>query len=572
MEPSQKAIDYLLANPDTANFFDEKFGQGMAAKILSSYKKEEEQKPLSSTEVLSGFARNIVPSTGKMISELVHAVTSPIETAKTAYLTAEGAVRNILPKQVVDFADKFNMNPELSRQAVQMADAVGGVYKERYGTIEGFKKALATDPASVMADMATLLTGGAGAAKTVAGIPSKVSPVLEATAAAAQKAASYVDPLSLAAKGISSVGKVIPKAATAALGSTSGVGSEAISQAFRAGKEGGQVGQSFVENLRGKADMQDVLDIAKSNLEAIRKQRSDVYKANIQNIKNDATVLNFKGIDDAVNQAFDAFTFKGKPKNDLAIQKLEDVKAKIDDWKSLDPVEFHTPEGFDALKQSIGQILEDLKPRTPSDTAVKGVYNAIKNEINKQAPTYAKTMKAYSDSTDLIREIERSLSLGDKSSADTAMRKLQSVMRNNVNTNYGQRMALMKELEQVGGKEMMPALAGQAMSDVAPRGIQRATAPLGAIGLASAGGIPAAVLGAMLSSPRVVGEAAYLAGKTSALPGRAMGGLLDLESQLPSKLQLGSTLQQLPELPGLDARTLNLLYQLRQREEENSKE
>lgn len=566
MEPSQKAIDYLLANPDTANFFDEKFGQGMAAKVIASQKKEEETKPLSAADVVSGFARNIVPSTGKLISELAHAVTSPVETAKTAYLTAEGAVRNILPKQVVEFADKFNMNPELSKQAVQMADAVGGIYKERYGTLDGFKKALATDPASVMADMATLLTGGAGAARAAAAIPSKVAPALEATASVAQKAASYVDPLSLAAKSISGAAGIIPKAATAALGSTSGVGSEAVSQAFRAGKEGGQVGQSFIENLRGKADMQDVLDVAKSNLEAIRKQRSDVYKANIENIKNDATVLSFKGIDDAVNQAFNAFTFKGKPKNDLAIQKLNEVKEKITDWKALDPAEYHTPEGLDALKQSIGQILEDLKPRTPSDTAVKGVYNAIKNEINKQAPTYAKTMKAYSDSTDLIREIERSLSLGDKASADTAMRKLQSVMRNNVNTNYGQRMALMKELEQAGGREMMPALAGQALSDVAPRGIQRATAPLGAIGLASTGGIPAAVLGAMLSSPRVVGEASYLAGKAAALPGQSMRGLLDLEARLPSEFQISP--RQLPELPTLDASTLNLLYQLRQREEE----
>ena len=59
MEPSQKAIDYLLANPDTANFFDEKFGQGMAAKVLASQKKEEETKPLSAADVVSGFARNI---------------------------------------------------------------------------------------------------------------------------------------------------------------------------------------------------------------------------------------------------------------------------------------------------------------------------------------------------------------------------------------------------------------------------------------------------------------------------------------------------------------------------------
>lgn len=38
MEPSQRAIDYLRANPHTADLFDEKFGQGMAANVLSSTK------------------------------------------------------------------------------------------------------------------------------------------------------------------------------------------------------------------------------------------------------------------------------------------------------------------------------------------------------------------------------------------------------------------------------------------------------------------------------------------------------------------------------------------------------
>ena len=564
MEPSQKAIDFLIANPDTANFFDEKFGQGMAAKILAAKSQEKQTGPMTAQDVAGGFVRTIVPSTGKLIGELVHAITSPVETVKgAAQLLGSGAIA-ALPKSAQDWLISVASDPERMKQSISLAQAVGGEYAQKYGTAEGFKKALATDPASVMADFATLLTGGAGIARTAAGVSAKAAPVLEAIGSAAQKTASYVDPLSLIAKGVSGTTSVVPKAVTAALGSTTGVGTEPISQAYRAGKEGGQTAQTFLENLRGKADMQDVLDIAKTNLDAIRKHRSDAYKANMQSIKNDATVLNFTGIDKAVSQAFDNFTFKGKPKNELAVQKLEEVKGKIDEWKALDPAEYHTPEGLDALKQTVGQVLEDLKPRTPSDVAVKSVYNAIKDEITKQAPTYAKTMKAYSDGTDLIREIERSLSLGDKASADTAMRKLQSVMRNNVNTNYGQRMALMKELESAGGLEMMPALAGQALSDIAPRGIQRAAVPINAILGFQAGGLPAAAAGAVLSSPRAIGEASYYAGKAGALPGKAIGGLLDLESKLPPELQISTR-----QLPSLDASTLNLLYQLRQREEEN---
>jgi hypothetical protein len=62
--------------------------------------------------------------------------------------------------------------------------------------------------------------------------------------------------------------------------------------------------------------------------------------------------------------------------------------------------------------------------------------------VAQQAPDYAVAMDNYSKSADLLREMERALSLGNKASADTALRKLTSLMRNNVNTNYGERLRL----------------------------------------------------------------------------------------------------------------------------------
>jgi hypothetical protein len=289
--------------------------------------------------------------------------------------------------------------------------------------------------------------------------------------------------------------------------------------------------------MRGTADMMEVLDVEKQNLNQIRIDRSNAYKTNMANIKGDKTVLDFSGIDNAFGNEFNKISFKGEIKNDEAAAALFKAKAIIDKWKNLDPSEYHTPEGIDALKQSVGQILETVQPRTQSDTVIKGVYNSIKNEINKQAPTYAKTMKAYSDSTDLIREIERALSISDKASADTAMRKLQSLMRNNVQTNYGQRLKLAQELEAQGGQQMMPALAGQAMADWTPRGIQRAAA------------LPSALMSSGLTlplqSPRLIGEAAYGAGATTR-------GLLDVRNRIPE----------------MDYPTMfNLLYQAEQMKE-----
>jgi hypothetical protein len=143
---------------------------------------------------------------------------------------------------------------------------------------------------------------------------------------------------------------------------------------------------------------------------------------------------------------------------------------------------------------------------------VGDVYNSVKRQIEAQAPEYAKAMREYTQASELIDEITRSLSLGERATADTAMRKLQSVMRNNVNTNYGARTAALEALEQQGGRELVPALAGQALNDWVPRGIQRATGAGLSLGAGSMGGLPAAAGAAAISSPRLMGEAAYLSG------------------------------------------------------------
>ena len=103
------------------------------------------------------------------------------------------------------------------------------------------------------------------------------------------------------------------------------------------------------------------------------------------------------------------------------------------------------------------------------------------------------------------------------------MRKLQSLMRNNVNTNYGNRLDLAKELERAGGKELMPALAGQAMSSLTPRGMM---GPAG-VGLGGYAALtnPAALPMLAFGSPRLVGGAAYGAGRMSALPGDAFNAI-----------------------------------------------
>ena len=106
------------------------------------------------------------------------------------------------------------------------------------------------------------------------------------------------------------------------------------------------------------------------------------------------------------------------------------------------------------------------------------------------------------------------MSLGKKANIDTSVRKLQSILRNNANTNYGRRVELGRELEATGipgADTLFPQLAGQMLSSFTPRGIQGATTALG--GAAAYATNPALLPGLALTSPRLVGEAAYYGGK-----------------------------------------------------------
>ena len=457
---------------------------------LATAKPIGQKETMSAKDVVSQAISNFPSSFRNVATGAYEAITSPLQTGKTLLDIGAGGLQNILPESIVQAIGEDKASREVANQ-------VGQMYVKRYGGIEQAKRTIANDPAGFMSDLSAVLTTGGG-----------VVPQLG-------KAASFVDPLSLAAKTVGTVGK----AAAPVLGMTTGAGSEAIKQAYGAGKAGGTAAEQFRSNISGTAPMTDVLDMAKQNLSNMNQAKQAEYRSGMTNIKNDKTVLDFTGIDSALQNAQNKTSYKGKVVNERAAKELGDVQSIVEDWKNQVPDEYHTPEGLDALKQRIGDVLEGIPyEQKQARSAVKGVYDSIKAEIVKQAPAYANVMKGYSEASDLIKEIEKSLSLGQKTTADTALRKLQSIMRSNVNTNFGQRLKLGEALS-VGGQDILPALAGQALSELTPKGIQRATSIPAAYGAFSAGGPLAAGASLLTSSPRLMGEAAYGAG----LLGRGIG-------------------------------------------------
>ena len=505
------------------------------------------KKPMGYGEMLGQAVVNTPASAGRMVSGLYEAVTSPVQTVSGLMDAAAGGLQNALPKSVTDFINQFETNPEAAQRAMTAANAVGGAVKERYGTLEGIKNTIATDPVGVVGDLSTLLTGAGAAVRGPAMVAGAVARKLPAAGNVASTMSNMADKLSTAANVTNPINAMVKAPGMAydlavaltkqGLALKTGVGTEPITQAVRAGKEGNT---TFVENMRGQVPITQVLDDARTNLAQMNLDKQKDYRSGMVNIKNDKSVLDLSGVEAVLKNAENSTGFKqsGIPKDAKAVEVLQKIRDKIDHWKKLDPAEYHTPEGLDYLKQSLWDDFGKLgKEEKTAYSVGKQIYDSIKNQISAQAPEYSKVMKNYSEASDQIKEIERALNLGNTASADTAMRKLQSLMRNNVNTNYGQRLELAKQLEAMGGNEIMPALAGQALSQWTPRGLQRATAGPEAFLAYATGGPALAAIDLAASSPRLVGEAAYKYGQMANALNKAKQPVTDITKQLPMTAQ-----------------------------------
>lgn len=311
------------------------------------------------------------------------------------------------------------------------------------------------------------------------------------------------------------------------LGTTTGAGAEAIGTAYQAGKSGSR---EFLENMRSEVPVDDVLNKAKDALTQMRLDRGQAYRNGMASVSGDKSVISFAPIENAMNQIKSMGTYKGQIINKNASGTVDELADLVNQWKSLDPAEYHTPEGLDALKKAIGDVRDSLQHGSPARVAADKVYNAVKGEIVSQAPGYAKVMKDYEEASAVIKEIERTLSLNPTASVDTKMRKLQSLMRNNVNTNYGNRLDLARQLEQQGGQSILNDVAGQALNSWTPRGLQALGAGVSLASAIPSGGATLATL--PLQSPRLVGEMAYGLGSAS----RGVSQAADLTGQKLARL------------------------------------
>jgi hypothetical protein len=466
--------------------------QGAVTSAMDNWGSEQ-PKSMPWSDVPMTALKNVPKSAAEFGGNIAHAVTHPVETVKTLADVAYGGASKAAGALGVP------MDPTAKAERERSFDAVKDFYADRYGNMEGLKQTIANDPVGVLAD-ASAVVGGAGS------LGARAPGVVGKASRAVRTAGNAVNPVTAAAKAIKLTGS---KVVAPAVGVLTGAGAEPLRAAARAGYQGTR---AFVDNMRGNAGINDTIEMAQSALGKVRQDRSAAYKQGMQNVHGQQVLINEQPMLQAVANARQKTHFNGVPYAEDASKVVADIEAKVAEFRNLPMNQYRTPEGMDALKRAIGEIRQSTQPGTLARNIADDVYNSIKSEISRQVPEYAKVMDDYSNASDKINDLQKTFSLGERAAPDTTARKLQSVMRNNVNTNYGRRTKLMDELA-VHEPDLPAALAGQTLSSPTPRGLQA----LGATG-AGIGGFtnPAALLALPFMSPRLMGEVAHAGGKGAA--------------------------------------------------------
>lgn len=410
----------------------------------------------------------------------------------------ESAEENAQRRQAMDdfMRDVVGANPEsFGYQGGKIAGEVAGTGGLGGGTANLLARAGAARVAPAFVN--ALRTGGFGAGNFI--------PKVTAGAVTGGATAGLINPedASLGAgigAALPAVGKAVPAIAKAVTPTT-------VQEAFAAGKD---KAVSFLDNLRKKVPQEEVLDTVKQGLSKIQADTSASYVNAKSGWAADPTPLDFSRIDQTVKKIDDSMSHAGKSIIGSDEQKvIQEAKSAIDQWKVDHPTP--TAVDLDALKRRLNNVYPESDKQKQAQRAISQMVDSVKSTITDNVPGYAEAMKSYETQTSMIRDINKALGAGDKVSKETALNKIMQTLKSTPAGEYKQ--SLLGQLEAQGGVNVRPAIAGQLLSDIAPRSLT-GRGILGAGGVAAVTN-PAFIPALALTSPRVMGEAAYGAGRVA---------------------------------------------------------
>lgn len=408
-----------------------------------------------------------------------------------------------------------------------IADALGEFYKNRYGSWQGFKQAMAEDPASILLDLSTPLTMGSGAAAMLPG--KAAAATAKGLGAAAKYTSPFTAPIAVGSKipgvkpALEKTGDLLASAVTFPTETRGGIMPGGLKESFKAGLKQTPEYDPLIAHMRGQVPATDIInkiDDISSNIAETRKldylsgMRGPVAKKIVDLTPIRALIQ--KNVADTANLP--------SGQTMMEIQKLiDDFETKgiikgyqgSPGYKVADPM---NPTVFDVdkLKQTIGEIAANKQ--LPGSAAAGEVRKNLAQLIRDTDQGYGAIMDRYADLSDQLKEIKY-LAGSNRQLAEQRLGKLMRASKDKY------KKSLFDELF-AQNPELAMAIRGQSMSEYKLPSLQEFAIVGGLPGFAyhPAAGVGAAALDVITKSPRLTGEAAYKLGQGARLAEKAQLG------------------------------------------------
>lgn len=489
------------------------------------------QPTTTSSEKQDGFFKGLAKSIAKPFAE----------TATSGYNTL-AAAGNLLSGDVEGADKALEAKRDLPFMGETKPSFTG---KEGFG--EGVKKmaGYGAEMASTVAPVgkiglgAKALAKGAGRMALQAGVGTagrelEDKGTIDPTEVAKSAAIGAAIPVGL--RGVSSAGKTVLKAAGEALGGTTGAGSASIMEAFK-NPNVMKFARSASEEGGASSLQRQALEDAHKGLKQIIEKRGTKYRADLERVTKETPMprnaigehpmeIVVNSARDKARKLMDEYGLNtvvdevGKPidlgfDGSTITQNKEVVKKALKDvlyWQE------NTPAGLDKLKKRLSQFKKDI-PSSETGGAknfIQQLHDSVSDGLKEQVPGYREMTKSYSEASDLIDEVESTLSLKDTTKEETAVKKLMSSMRDNNEL----RKDFVDLLSAESGQDITAKMAGSQLASIAPKGLAKTLfgPGLAAGGTASAlspSSIPMLVTYIAASSPRLMGELTNVLGQVS---------------------------------------------------------
>jgi hypothetical protein len=357
---------------------------------------------------------NVGTSAANFYKGLITAITNPVQTVSGVLDVGAGALQNLLPKELVDLVNQIDNKPEAAKRAVDAANAVGGMFKDRYGSVDALKNTLATDPVGAAADLSTLFTGGAAATARVAPTAAKVlgtaatytNPLAPVTAAAGYG-------LALGAKGAGNVVDAITgQRATTRAGN---IVRNALTEEGRTPQNIAAAQNALINAPAGTTVRQALADVTSPQIqylgETVQAKTAPGAALSVQAAQEADRLARLQAVTPDLTAAEIARTNVSRPLYNAATLPLTPINTapltqQIDDLLVANPGNTKLVSALNQVKtgleasssaQQVSSVIDDLKEliaNKDNKFIVKNLAN-VKKTIEQALPGYERAQQAF---------------------------------------------------------------------------------------------------------------------------------------------------------------------------------